>query len=447
MKTLRAAWLAVLATCPASMASATNLDLGTFYRMRALSYSNLNLGDPRNNHSFISQNAELSAFVRDIHVPLGDFPEQTLDVGLALRAVGIAGSTTAVQAPFDRAAANYPNAQFIPFIESAYVKLKQMFGKPIEATFGQQPFALGSGLLLSDDGAGMAGVSVLGGLPFWGMKAGSFIFQPRNQQGSPNSLMVYGASLELPTEGVWQLNYMMEKDQSAQTSGGGLPITDATRRFMSLRYQMSWGPFIFDGEGAIERGYGDPAPSLLNPQNSRVHFNGNAEVFKAKWRQPISNKWGEGIGRAVFARGSGNKGGPNPTDGAFLPSHGHRFDGLERGGFGDFFGATPYDALGTQPTANGLPAGVSGIQTVGLGFTPPAYHGVALDLDYFLFQADQNNFGPDRTLGNEYDGHLRYGYRDRFQILAGIALFKSGKAINQSRPSAHRYTFEVLGRF
>src|SRR5258706_3438533 len=154
MKILKTAWLLLLAVCPASIAKATNLDLSTSYRMRALSYSNLNLGDPRNNHSFISQNADLGAFVRDIRVPLGDYPDQTLDVGLSLRAVGIAGSTTAGQAPFDRAPANYPNAGFTPLLQSAPVKLKQILGRPIHATFGPQPFTLGSGLLPSHDVTG-----------------------------------------------------------------------------------------------------------------------------------------------------------------------------------------------------------------------------------------------------------------------------------------------------
>ncbi|MBI4386400.1 MAG: hypothetical protein HY551_03370 [Elusimicrobia bacterium] len=432
-------------------AGATSLDVNTFYRMRALSYKNLYLDGGSNDRSFITQNAQLSAFVRNIPVQLGPYPDQTLDVGLSLRGIGVAGSTTALQSPFDSIASHYPNTSFVPYVESAYVKVKQLFGRPIEATFGQQAFTLGSGLLLADDGVGMTGVSMMGGLPFWDMKAGGFIFQPRNSQAAADSLMVYGLTLELPTEGVWQLNQLVEKDQMSQSvTVNNLAVNKVTRQFTSLRYQMSYGPFVFDGEAAIQRGSAGPGgPSPGNPNGERIRFDANAQVLKAKWRQRLWRTGGEGIARLSFARGSGDVGATRTTDEAFFPSRGHRFDGLERGGFGDFFGATPYDAFGgkSSVTASGLPAGLSGIQTVGIGFTPPAYRGIALDLDYFLFQADRNSLGATRTLGQEYDIRLRYNARDRFAIQAGIAFFKAGDAISPTKPSARRITFEVLGRF
>lgn len=431
------------------LAHASSLDVGTFYRMRALSYKNLNLSAQGNNHSFISQNAQLSLFVRGI-VPQPELPEQTMDVGLALRGVGVAGSTTPLQAPFDRIGENYPNTSFVPYIENAYVKLRQAWGYPIDATFGQQSFTLGSGLLLSDDGAGMAGVHIMGSLPFWDMKAGTFIFQPRNSQGAPaNSLMVYGFMVELPTDGMWQLNQLVEKDKAPMPVAGGIPVNVATRYFTSLRYQLNAGPFVFDGEAAIQRGSAHPGgPSALNPTGSRILFQGDAQVVRAKWRQSFA-RVGEGIARISFSRGSGFSGKTATTDESFFPSHGRRYDGLERSGFGEFFGATPYDGFGGQSTAtaSGLPQNLHGIQTVGFGFTPPAWRGITLDLDYFLFQAERNTNGPARSLGQEYDVRLRYNVRDKLSFSASMATFKAGKALNPGGPTARRYAFEVTGRF
>ncbi|MBI3550385.1 MAG: hypothetical protein HY078_15195 [Elusimicrobia bacterium] len=439
--------LAALFPFPAS-AYASTLDVGTFYRMRALSYSNLDLQDPRNNHSFISQNAQLSVFVKGI-LPQADAPDQTMDVGIALRGIGVAGSSTTLPSPFDTVGQNYPNTSFVPFLESAYVRMHQALGYPVQATFGQQPFSLGSGLLLADDNAGFAGVHLIGSLPFWEMKAGGFIFQPRNSQSSANGLMVYGFTLELPTDGVWQLNELVEKDKHPQITGSGLPVNEATRYFTSMRYQINAGPFVFDGEAAIQRGSAHPAgPSPANPNGTRVLYMGDAQVARAKWRQSFA-KIGEGIARVTFARGSGYSGKTITTDETFFPSHGHRFDGLERSGSGDFFGATPYDAFGgkSSSTASGLPMTVHGIQTVGLGFTPPAYRGVTFDFDYFLFQADRNTAGADRTLGREMDFRLRYNFRDKLSFSLAYATFTAGKALSPSSSNARKYTFEAVGRF
>ena len=55
---------------------------------------------------------------------------------------------------------------------------------------------------------------------------------------------------------------------------------------------------------------------------------------------------GEGIARMSVARGSGDHADTPTRDEAFFPAHGHQFNGLDRSGFGDFFGATPYNAFG-----------------------------------------------------------------------------------------------------
>lgn len=430
-----------------SAARGSSLDVSSSYRLRAVSYTNLNLGGPKNDRSFLTQNARIGIFVKDLLLDPAGEEAGRMDVGAALRGIGVAGSSTALQSPFDRAAARYPDTSFTPFLENAYVRLHQLFGWPLEATFGQQNFSLGSGLLLSDDGAGMAGVSIKGSLPWWGLGGGLFVFQPRNSQAAADSLMTYGASIELPTNGTWQLNQLVEKDRRPVTAAG-LPVNKASRYFTGLRYQLNYGPLVFDGEAAIQKGSAvPPGPTPGNPDGTRVTYNGNAQVLKAKWRQAFWRE-GEGIARLSFARGSGDSGATATTDEAFFPSSGHRYDGLERSGFGDFFAATPYDAFGghSSSTASGLPAGASGIQSVGLGFTPPAYRGVALDLDYFLFQADRN-VGPHRTLGTEFDLRLRYRVRERFLMQLSGAFFTAGPAISASKTNARRYLFEVSGNF
>ena len=439
---------------------AANLDVSASYRMRAQSYSNLNLNlDDRNNHSFISNDARLGVAVRKIALETRGAEESTLDVALLLHSLGVAGSTATLATPLNRAERYYPGVDLSPFIENAYLRVHQLLGYPVEATFGRQTFRLGSGLLLDDDGAGLTGVTMRGELPWWGMQLEGFLFNDRNPNPnvtSPNSLDLFGWSLSLPSEGTWQLNQLFERDRALQTvygcsfDAGGVAqpclVSKALRSFTSARYQLNYGPMVFEGEAALEKGAATPTGA--EPAPNHIAYSGNAQVVRAKWKQHLY-KTGEGIARISVARGSGDRAHTRTTDEAFFPSHGHRYNGLDRSGFGEFFGATPYDAFGgnySTSTASGLRSGSSGIVVVGAGYTPPAYRGVVLDVDYFLFQADRIQQGS-RTLGMEWDLRLRYNVLDRFSLSATAAWFTARTASNPTRGSSKKYALEASGRF
>ncbi|MDD5629206.1 MAG: hypothetical protein PHU21_09080 [Elusimicrobia bacterium] len=463
--------LLLLAAIPAR---AVNLDVTASYKMRAISYSNLNLtGDKstQNDHSFISNDARLGVAVRRIDLEPKGGEMMTMDVGLTLRALGVAGSSTALQAPFDRVANNYPFTNLTPFIENAYVRVNRLFGLPMEATFGRQTYRLGSGLLLDDDGAGLTGVTLRGDLPWWGMKAEGFIFADRDsrmatQEAPANSLALFGFAVDLPGEGIWQLNQLFERDKAPQqvfgctyeNTAGGVPASYACyaskslKSFTSLRYSLNYGPIVFDGEAAFENGLASPVNNpadALNLPPGRLTYNGNAQVARAKWKQSIP-RVGEGIARVSMARGSGDDAGTRNRDEAFFPAHGHQFNGLDRAGFGDFFAATPYSAFGgnygSTTTASGLRQGNSGIIVVGIGYTPPAYKGFILDVDYYLFQSERA-VNDSHALGGEWDFRLRYNVQDRFGIAFTAAFFKAGKASSPNGAQAKKYAFEAFGRF
>ncbi|MDX6767929.1 MAG: hypothetical protein SF051_00230, partial [Elusimicrobiota bacterium] len=100
----------------------------------------------------------------------------------------------------------------------------------------------------------------------------------------------------------------------------------------------------------------------------------------------------------------------------------------------------------SSTTASGLPSGVSGIMVVGAGYTPPAYRGFNLDIDYYLFQGERVT-GGSRTLGMEWDVRLRYPIMEQLQLSASMAYFKAGKLIDPSRSVSRKYAFEMSGRF
>ena len=450
-----------LAALLAAPAGAANLDVTASYKMRAQSYTNLDLdANTKNNRSFVSNDARLGVAVRKIGLEQRGAEETTMDVALALRAIGVAGSSTSATSPFNRAANYYPNTDLTPFIENAYLRVHNLFGKAFDATFGRQNYRLGGGLLLDDDGSGLTGVSMRGDLPWWGMQLEGFAFSDRNPNinvAGPNTLDLVGFALNLPTEGTWSLNQLVERDRGVQTVFGceytdptgvvrGCEVAKAVRSFTSVRYQLNYGPMVFEGEAAMQKGAA--TPSGLTPAPNHITYNGNAQVVKAKWKQTLY-KTGEGIARVSVARGTGDRPETKTTDEAFFPSRGHRYSGLERSGFGEFFGATPYDAFGgnySTTTASGLKSGASGIVVVGAGYTPPAYRGVVLDVDYYLFQAERIRSGP-RTLGSEWDLRLRYNIQDRFSLSATAAYFTAGMASNPVKGSSKKYVFEASGRF
>jgi hypothetical protein len=445
-----------LAIFAAGPAGAAKLDLTNEYRIRAISYTNLNIdANNANDRSFLSQSARLGFALKDITLSDHKAEPESMDIVLKLRAIGVADSTKTFTAPFDRIANHYPNARFLPFFENAYVRAENLGGKPWTLTAGRQSYTLGSGLLLDDNGAGLTGVSARAKIPWGDLAAEGFWLVGRNAYGAANALNVVGTSLEMRgADGLWQWNNLLEKDRGTQfvelAGANGCPVagclaSQATRFFTSVRYKMRYRTIIFDGEVALQKGAATPTGPA--PLGNHITYNGNAQVIRAKWKQTFY-KDVRGIARVVLARGSGDDPKTPTTNEAFFPSHGKRYDGLERAGFGQFFAATPYDAFGGQSTTtvSGLHRGASGIRTIGFGATPPSYKGWVLDFDYFLYQLERNTAAP-KTLGSEIDITLRYDFRERFQIHATAAFFRSGGATVEAKNSARRYMIECTARF
>jgi len=453
-----------LLAAAASRAFAANVDVTAAYDMKAAAYSNLAIGSTlgTSNASLLESNARFGVAVKNVELEKIGAQEETLDVGVLFHAIGVSGSSAAIAAPFDRAAAYYPSSDFTPFIENAYVRANHLWGLPMSATFGRQTYRLGSGLLLDDNGAGLTGAVIRAELPWLGMKTEAFAFVDRDPAAAApdNTLMLYGGSLGIPTDGLWQVNELVEREQGDSivygceadpSIGYGCSVSKALRSFTSLRYAISYGDIYFDGEAALEKGVA--TPNGPTPAGNHITYSGDAEVARMKWKQPLYRLGADGVAFITLARGSGDQAGTPTRDEAFYPAHGSQYDGFERTGFGDFYGATPYSALGgnyatsgSSVTRSGLPFGASGITTVGVGYTPPAYHGVVVDLAYYLYQADQVLSGP-RTLGMEWDAHLRYPIRDALSLSAGFAYFHAGMAEDPNRSVARKITLEFKGRF
>src|SRR5438046_2609616 len=170
MKKLAVLVLFLLASGTASATS--TLDIGTDYRLRALSYNKADYGLTGNqNYSlFYSQRAEAH---------IGGKFSPNLEFMTQFQALSIAGSSaTAISNPVINPSGNrYPNTNFSPWLQWAYMKASQMYDSPVDVTVGRQPIVLGDGLILSDDDLGFTGIRVDSRLPWYDLQAKVFTFK------------------------------------------------------------------------------------------------------------------------------------------------------------------------------------------------------------------------------------------------------------------------------
>src|SRR6185437_6452531 len=92
---------------------------------------------------------------------------------------------------------------------------------------------------------------------------------------------------------------------------------------------------FYKGEFALQNGFVDRSTSSLT-------LGGYAFLISAGLFTHLS-KYGPLEIHTTFGQASGDSG-SGETDDSFQPGYGHRYDGLERSGFGEFYGATLYDA-------------------------------------------------------------------------------------------------------
>jgi len=420
-------------------AFAAKLDLMADVQTKVVSYTNPDFASDTTDGVYFLQNVRLGFVLKDIH-PSGTTANAT-DVGIVLRSLGVAGSTITLHHPFSDAASHYPSSDMTPYVEQAYVKISNMLDRDMTLVAGRQDFRLASGLTLSDDGAGFTGFRFKQGSLYKDLAVTGFVFQPKSMDSESGDVNILGLSFEVPSDGLWQAYSFFELDKRGETIN--LRQSDkAVRNFTGLSYIMRYGNLSFSGEGAIEKGTAYAA----NSADSNVAYDGSALILTGKWDQPL---WALGTGSAhlSYGRASGDKDSSSDTSEAFFPSFGHRYNGIERSGFGEFFGASLYDAMGgSTSTITGMPDGVSGMRMVNLGITLPAFAGIYTDFDYFIFEADTSTLGS-KQIGRELDVKFSYPIRDQIRMTAVGAFFSPGGVYADNTPSANKFSFELVGRF
>lgn len=438
--------------------SASVLDIGTQYRLRGISFSRADFGASRQDYSFYSQRALA-------HV--GGRFSPNIEMMTQFQAIGPAGTSgTSATSLANPSGNRYPNTQFTPWIQGVYLKASQLYDWPVDITIGRQPIRLGDGFILSDDDLGFTGLRLQSRLPWHGLQADAFSFKVADSLIGSNDADLFGVQITKPTRNVrYQLSWVLERDDSGSTifsrpseniSSGTLAGTDLTasrmtRHFYDARLEgrLLEGGF-YKGEAALQSGQVARSSATLGS----VELTGYAFLVSAGLFTRLS-KYGPLEIHGTFGMASGDSGKPN-KDSSFRPTHGHRFDGLERSGFGEFYGATLYDVNASSAAAaansTGLPPGFSGMRVIGAGVTTHPTSLVSIGIDYFVFNALETagpNFpasSSDSSLGAELDIGVGFAYTSYLSFRGSAAFFSPGPAY-ANRNNATRFLVEALGRF
>lgn len=438
----------------------STLDIGTNYRLRGISMNKTDFGATSGQeYAYYSQRA--LAHIGGRFSPNIEFMTQ-------FQAIGIAGSSATVSNPIaNPAGSRYPNTNFTPWIQSAYMKATQIYDLPVDLTLGRQPITLGDGFILSDDELGFTGIRLESRLPWYGLQAQAFTFKASEGVIGSNDKDIYGFELTKPTRNIrYQLSMVTERDASGTTIyvrpsenpfafpvGTDLSASRITRTFYDARIEgrLREGGF-YKGEFALQNGSVSRSSTTLGS----VDLGGYAFLLSAGLFTRFS-KYGPIEIHGLFGMASGDSGGG--TDKTFRPSFGHKYDGLERSGFGEFFGATLYDAIpsttygpsASTSSVSGLPAGNSGLRVIGAGVTTHPTSLLSIGIDYFVFTSmESTNFSPassESALGTELDIGIGLAYTSYLTFRATFALFSPGNAYGAFTNNAQRIVLEAIGRF
>jgi len=375
---------------------AAKLDLSSDINASVKSYSNLiNTKDL----SYYENDINLGFTVKKIILEKTD--NSSMDISIGFRNIQIDNSTSVLNSNQMKEAIEYYPEVNKPFINKAYVKIYNFYSDDIDFTFGRQNYTLGQGIVLSDNEKGFNGlklefknkVKFLDNLDF-------FTFR-EIKEGNP--FYLYGLNGFINGfDGTWEIYHFYQKTNKNDQEIA-YQSKEIDKRFSGIRYFLNKNQVDFDGEFAIQRGN-----NTNFSKDNKIDYKGYAFTLKSSFNQKLPIL-GPSRTRILYSKSTGNSGSNFEKDRAFSPQFTAKYCGVSRCGYGEIFSASVYDVFKTSNTLNGLPDGISGLNTINFGFDIP-YNKLILSFDYFLFKADKNtNDKGNLRLASETD--LKIGYK------------------------------------
>jgi hypothetical protein len=440
MKSIRAlktyGLLAGLILSSARVSHATSLSLGADYLLRGVA----NTERDRRFHSDRYYDQQLQAYLTT---------DLSRDVEASIRVQsitpwGLEGSTTPLRT-------RYPNANGNLFVQNAYARLPHIWKDHLIMTVGRQPIQWGDGKILADDDLGFDAIRAQVKSPFRRIPFDLEGFTAKISEGLnvPNDTDLHGAMLSFDSRVYhWEMMGLWDNsngDQSYVTGSSTIPFQAS--KVQRVIYGVRAITRVRDAyiKGEYYRQAGTVKSASASPD---VKLGGTAFLVGVGGKQNTS-KFGRFGAVLEYSEGSGDDATTPTKDESFRAPFASRWSGLERKGYGRYFAAnfsdaySPSDPFAPASAANsGLPAGVSGIQTVHFGIDSTPWSQWTFSVDYFQYKGQRSNGdlalqesavtglspGEGKELGTEFDYGFEYRYSGLVTVRGSINVFSPGAA-------------------
>ena len=417
----------------AARADVSTLNLGLDYTLRGIGI--------KNNDGVPSTKDNLSYTSHQARAYLSGWLTEDVEAGFRVQSINIWGLEGSTSAPVTR----YPAADGTPWIEQIYVHLPNLAGKHLDLTIGRQPIVIGDGMLVSDDQLGFNAIRAKISLPR-GLGLDLFTAKVKETLSANQDSNLNGAVAALNQgDNRWELSWINEDTGGPSEYTLGRTTTTASsvkRTFYDLRLFGDLKDAYYKLELAIGKG-------TAKVGDQKIAIDGIGEKLELG-AQSDTARFGRFGVKALYASGSGDDEGTTDKDESFRPTFAHRWDGLQRAGWGQHFGATLSDAY--NPSApfssngTGLPPGASGIKTLGFGIFTVQRVNWTGSIDYYTFDS-RVKVSAKNSLGAELDLGLVYRYTSYLTFSLGDAIFFPGDTYGDSVAKVTRYTADARLHF
>lgn len=308
--------------------------------------------------------------------------KKNVTVGVKLLSRGIFGKDFGKEYTTAKSSVTFIN--YTPQIENAFLEFSEVGTFPVDFIVGRQPLKIGQGVLVDDDGLGFDALRARAYLPF-DIDADAFLIKRTELSGDrftkdkDESLSAVGGNWTYQKDYNFRVYYFVENSSST-----------LKKNFISVRADGRFKEGV-DYRVEIIKSGGD---------YSGISYLAGATAYSNLRRL------GKTSVNFEYAVGTGKENGLG-----FAPTYGHKTDGFERSGYGEYFGASMSDFYGGIAYYK---AGGQGVHTttLGIGFEP--YKDLNLNFDYYiLFSLDYPELsGVESYLGEELDMAVKYKYTE-----------------------------------
>ncbi|MFC1512648.1 alginate export family protein [bacterium] len=327
---------------------------------------------------------------------------------------------------------NYEYANFTPWIEHAYVLLKNIYETeyigPIDVIAGKQPLKYDDGFVIDDDNQGIFALKAETPMPF---NTDLDIFRAKISDGDAQNLT--GRDFDL-TGLVLRYNgfkyitpkvyYIVENDKSRAYITDG----DSNKNFYGLRLDGKTTEELYYKAELIKQG------GEVKRDNPADNFSYDAHAYiLGVWMDTVSSKFGKTRLRLEHAKGSGDK--SDSDENQYLTKRGFtpRLENRTKD-----FGENYYGEIFSQ-----VKPGLSNKSIVLLGFDFNPYKKLHFGFDYLRLSRNI----PSGVYGEEIDMFFYTTFVKSVGIRLVYALLRPGKALNETGSNLKNTILELTYKF